>query len=233
MIGRRSRVLTTTIVMLASFAMAAWRAAAIPPPSEATQVLASAGGEAIGGTFRLQSTMGQSFVGSTTGGGNAIVSGYWGPPPLDGDWTACGLGSMSTFTFNRTSKVALSVAIPGTLACLRVKRTDAAHPNAVAGIDPTRYWTLTGENSAGGSAASFAVSLTFPQPTLATPSACRNAGGSIWDCAVSSSTSTTVTRDAVTQFSDWAIGNSPCLTDSSGPTVTPPASAIVTQTLCQ
>jgi hypothetical protein len=49
-------------------------------------------------------------------------------------------------------------------------------------------------------------------PTTFTPDAndkvCRYTGtGTTWDCARTTNTSNTITRDGVTTFSDWAAGN--------------------------
>ncbi len=89
---------------------------------------------------------------------------------------------------------------------ITVDRIDASHPNATAaasGIATGRYWTISG--------AGFIVDLTLTHSGLADPKVCKypgGLGGAGWDCQISSSTSTTATRNGVTSFSDWAVGNS-------------------------
>jgi len=209
--------------------------AAIPPPNASPQVVSVGGGPAVGGSIDIQATVGQSIIGTSAGGSTGFSAGYFGPPLEDNDWTTCGLNSGNSYLFNRTSKITAGVAIAGTLDCLQVKRTDAPHPNALAGMDPAHYWTLVGTNSAGGAASSFSLSLTFPQPNLLPPGpyACRQVSGMQWSCSRSSATTTTVTRDGVTALSDWTVGTGVCLTDAAGPTVTAPGAVTATQTVCQ
>lgn len=88
---------------------------------------------------------------------------------------------------------------------ITVDRVDANHPNATgsaSGIATGKYWQITGTG--------FTADLTLPHSALASPKVCKypgGLGGAGWDCQVSSSTSNTVTRNGVTSFSDWAVGN--------------------------
>lgn len=180
---------------------------AIPPPGVGLQVTAAGGGTSVGGSLRLTSTIGQNVQGPASGGGNAVAAGYLAPPPEDRDWTTCGLTQSGTYLFNLTYRVRLDVPVLGSLHCLRVRRTDGPHPDAIPGIDTARFWSLTAENAAGGPAGAYAVSLTFPQPAYADPFACRSLGGGAWDCARDAFTSSTVRRDAIAALSDWAVSD--------------------------
>lgn len=102
--------------------------------------------------------------------------------------------------------VGVTVNTAGTLSCLNVIRTGSNHPNATTGLLTGQYWTI---NPNGGTG--YNVNLTLPD-SVATPSACRYTGSG-WDCAASVDNSGSVTRQGVTTFSDWTVGN------NVGPTV--------------
>jgi hypothetical protein len=57
-------------------------------------------------------------------------------------------------------------------------------------------------------ATGFTVTLTLPHTGLSDPKVCRYTGGAGygWDCAVDGADESTVWRDGVTLFSDWAVG---------------------------
>lgn len=128
--------------------------------------------------------------------------------------TTCGLAAGNTYIFTTVNPVAIQIQTLGTLSCITVTRTDANHPNATAGIQTGRYWTINGTASGGGAAAGFEVTLALPQAGLTDPRACKypgGLGGAGWDCddgTHTTSTSSTVTRSNITGFSDWAAGTS-------------------------
>jgi hypothetical protein len=106
-------------------------------------------------------------------------------------------------TFGLTG-VQMNVTAQGTLSSVQVDRRDSHHPNATTGLQTGRYWTLTPTGS------DYTVNLTLP--TAFTPDdqdkVCRYTGsGQVWDCAMSAYTGSSITRDGVTAFSDWAAGN--------------------------
>lgn len=105
--------------------------------------------------------------------------------------------------------------ITDSFTSIMVSRVDQNHPfrtgdESNPGVGWGVYWTITPMGSGG-------VNLTLP--TSFTPDEndklCRHTGGggAGWDCAASSYTANTITRDGVTVFSDWAAGN------DVGPTV--------------
>jgi hypothetical protein len=73
-----------------------------------------------------------------------------------------------------------------------------------SGVGYARYWTLTPTGTG-------TVNLTLPAnfTTGTNSKVCRytGGGGSGWDCAMTSYTANTVTRNGVSSFSDWAAGN--------------------------
>lgn len=95
---------------------------------------------------------------------------------------------------------------------IEVDRIDSNHPNATGlaiGIATGRYWSITGSG--------FNVDMTLPHNlgdhTVA--KVCKypgGLGGAGWDCDRDASTATTVMRESITSFSDWAVG------DNVGPT---------------
>jgi hypothetical protein len=79
-------------------------------------------------------------------------------------------------------------------------RTGAAPP--AAGVGWGIYWTITPDGSGE-------VNLTLPHALAddTKAQACRFVSGTTWDCARDASDEWTVTRNGVTTFSDWAVGN--------------------------
>ena len=117
------------------------------------------------------------------------------------------------YTFDDQSGVKIQVVTAGNLACLYVDEMELNHPNATAGIQTGRYWLIRGlhlESDNQTDATGFGVTLTLP--TTFTPGAndkvCRYTGSvQVWDCAADSHTDNSITRNGVTAFSDWAVGN--------------------------
>jgi hypothetical protein len=96
------------------------------------------------------------------------------------------------------------------LTGLTLNQTNNNHPNAPAGIQTGKYWSIT----PAGCTIGFTVNLTMPHAISPQSNArlCRyDTGSSTWDCDAagsnSSVTATTVTRSAVSQFSDWSVGD--------------------------
>ncbi|MEM7128456.1 MAG: LamG-like jellyroll fold domain-containing protein [Chloroflexota bacterium] len=121
----------------------------------------------------------------------------------------------------------------GCLTGLTVERHATTHPNATTRIQPNNYWTLTPHGTcANDGSDGFSIDLTLPLEN-GTPNdrICRYTGsGQTWDCApgiINSGTinGNTITRQNVTQFSDWAIELNPA---DSVTINTPPAGGILT-----
>jgi hypothetical protein len=131
---------------------------------------------------------------------------------LEANKTVCDI-TTDQYTFGLDEAVQIDVANPGTLDCLTVQRFDISHPDAPAGIQTGRYWTITGVNGVGDPAEGYSLTLVLPHDGLVDPRACRypgGLGGAGWDCddGTHTITSTThVTRTQITALSDWAIGN--------------------------
>jgi hypothetical protein len=126
----------------------------------------------------------------------------------------CDVAANTAYTFDKNSNVVITTTYTlGDLSCLYVDEMELNHPNATAGIQTGRYWLIRGlhrESDNQTDATDFSVTLTLP--TTFTPDTndkvCRYTGsGQVWDCAMNSFTTNSITRNGVTAFSDWAVGN--------------------------
>jgi hypothetical protein len=177
-------------------------------PVGTLSVLASAGGLASAGAGSVQATFGEAVVHGPSAVDPSLAGGYWRTPLKDRDEIACGLlaGQSNVFHLTRFVTGTVEASGPGTLHCLRIRRTDAAHPQALPGVDPTAYWTLDGFDAAGLPASGFSLTVTLPHPGYGNPFACRwNA--TQWDCAQTSFDATTITRGGVVALSDWVVAD--------------------------
>ncbi len=147
------------------------------------------------------------------------------PRPADGDGDSiatCDMGayeggtmlcSLSTgsYAFPDQSSVAVDITALANLGCVYVDEIETDHPAATGAPDVLstftgRYWLMRGLQSDRVTEASgYTVNVTLPHDNLDSPQVCRYAS-SAWTCAVDSSTATTVTRNGVVAFSDWAVG---------------------------
>jgi glucose/arabinose dehydrogenase len=96
----------------------------------------------------------------------------------------------------------------GCLAGMTITQVDSDHPSASVPLQTGRYWTIT--LSPPTCSSGFSGSLTLPATFTAdeADSVCRYTGiGDIWDCAQNGFTSSSVRRDGIRQFSDWAASN--------------------------
>ena len=126
----------------------------------------------------------------------------------------CGVSAGGTYTFSEQSGVVIEVVNTTDLTCLYVEEVPENHPQATGAEDGDqlktgKYWRISGLQGAGGTPAnSFTANLTLPQAGLANPQACKYTPGvgNGWDCAADNSTSSTVTRNGLTSFSDWTVG---------------------------
>jgi len=107
-------------------------------------------------------------------------------------------------TFGLTA-VEMNVTSTGSLTGVQVDRIDCPHPDVFGEAWTGRSWEMT------PSGAGFQLDLTVPHDVSPDSDAlvCRFlAPSSPWDCARSSSTASTVTREGLTLLSDWAAGDS-------------------------
>ena len=131
------------------------------------------------------------------------------------DTKRCGMSLNTPYSFNTGAPVVVTFTQFGDLSCLQVARTDSNPPNGTAAIQTGRYWQITATNSDGTEATGYQATLVLPQNNLGDPKVCKypgNLGGFGWDCARDSFDATTVTRSGITEFSEWAVGN------TAGPT---------------
>ena len=176
----------------------------------------ASGTSGTGKTIAINDTLGQPVIGSSTGDNLSMGSGYW--YGLGFDETKCGLAKNTTYSFNQTWPVSVTLQTLGTIECLRVQRFDQNHDDRtgtsmLSGVGWGRYWTITATDSSGDPASGFSLTLTLPNEGFATPRSCRfpgEIGGSGWDCddgTRTTFTASTVTRSGITALSDWAVGN--------------------------
>lgn len=133
-------------------------------------------------------------------------------------------GGSGSYTFSTQSGVTIEITSTGSdLGCLYVNETAGDHPNGTgvggsSGVNTGKYWTLKAFKSDETTPASagFVVNLTLPHNVTPDTDAtvCRYTGGAGfgWDCGRTNSTATTVTRNGITSFSDWEVG------EKAGPT---------------
>jgi len=162
--------------------------------------------------------------GTNTGCPATDLDGLSRPADGDGDSTAacdmgayeagqmfCSVAVNTAYTFDKNSSVVITTtATLGNLSCLYVDEMELNHPNATAGLQTGRYWLIRGLQSDKVTDATGFSSVNLTLPTTFTPDdkdkLCRY-NGAVWDCAMSSFTTNTITRNGVTAFSDWTVGN--------------------------
>ncbi len=100
------------------------------------------------------------------------------------------------------ANLAINVTTQGALSNLQVDRIDSNHPNSNGANQQTgRYWNITPTGSG------YTANLTLPRSNAGAPSVCRYYSGTSWWCAIDGSDSNSVTRNNISEFSDWAVGN--------------------------
>jgi hypothetical protein len=100
---------------------------------------------------------------------------------------------------------ALDLFQTGCLDGVTISQTNTNHPNATASQQTGKYWTIT--PSPAGCTSGYSAFLTLPTSfgPDASSKVCRYTGtGTTWDCAQNGFTASSVSRWAITEFSDWA-----------------------------
>ncbi len=167
------------------------------------------------GTQNLAATAATTFYNLTVNSGvvlvetvsadNATVSGaLTNSGTIRKSQTVSGTGT-KTFGLagaHNGANLAINVTTQGTLSNLQVDRIDSNHPNSNGANQQTgRYWSITATGSG------FTANLTLPRNNAGAPSVCRYYSGTSWWCAIDGSASNSVTRNNISEFSDWAVGN--------------------------
>jgi len=165
------------------------------------------GGPSSGGSVALNDTLGQPVIGPSSSGDVGLNAGYWYARP--NAELHCGLATGS-YDLGPEPEVNVTVQTLGTLACLRVERVDADHPNRTgsaggSGMGWGGYWVITATNSTGAPAAGYVLTLTLPHSGLSDPQVCKWKGTG-WDCARDGFNTDAVWRGNIISLSDWAVG---------------------------
>jgi hypothetical protein len=147
--------------------------------------------------------------------------------PIDGDNDGdadCDIGAVESLQVCNVSEGTYTLGnvtffIPtggdGDIDCFRVLEFDQNHPNATPNLETGKYWQLEATQSDGSPASGYSINLTIAGLTFtadADDKLCRW-DVSLWDCAASSFSGTSITRNAVTQLSPWTAGNNVGPTD--------------------
>ena len=151
-------------------------------------------------------------------------------------WTAAdgrvitGPGSYTIYADNLPASIVVPPLGQGDLARINIQRFNKNHPAAAYALQTGYFWQIEGLNASGAAASGYSLNLTLSAPGF-TPDGddqiCRHTGSGVWDCAMTSFTASTITRDGVTQLSDWAIAKDPSVPP---PTPTPTRTATATST---
>ncbi len=185
-------------------------------PANDWQVIASGGAPSAGGNITINDTLGQPIIGDSSNSNVTLGAGYW--YGLGYDETKCDLLEGTTYSYNQTWPVSVTLENKGTIECLRVRRYDQNHPqrtgtSSASGVGWGRYWMISATDSLSNPATGFTLTLSLPLNGETIPLACRNPGGlggANWDCDDGTHTTVTVnnvTRNGITSLSDWAVGN--------------------------
>ncbi|MCA9979585.1 MAG: right-handed parallel beta-helix repeat-containing protein, partial [Anaerolineales bacterium] len=159
------------------------------------------------------------------GNGDSVVTCDLGA--YEGGTMQCGVGAGNSYPFPNQSGVSILVNSEVNLDCLYVDEIPVSHPNATGvsegqDLRTGKYWLIGGLQTDKTSTATFNVDLTLPYASAsASTRACKwldGAGpGFGWNCedgamGTTFDLGTSVTRQGVTAFSQWAVG------DGVGPT---------------
>ncbi len=129
----------------------------------------------------------------------------------------CGIqGAAEPADYTFLGNVNLQVTGDGTdMNCLRVTDIPYNHPNATTPLKTGKYWQIVAlqADQSTDATTDFSVNLTLPFAIAdANDKLCRYTGSG-WDCAaVGFVSNTSITRNNISQFSVWTVGN------NSGPT---------------
>lgn len=134
---------------------------------------------------------------------------------VDSDTVKKSVPAAGAYTFGPTMVKIVVNNTGGCLTGITIQRVNDNHPNAASlNLQTGHWWEITPTGCTSG----FNVNLTLPTDFMpdSNDKVCRwNPGGpgAQWDCVLSNWTSSSITRNDVTAFSQWTAG------DNSGPTV--------------
>jgi hypothetical protein len=124
----------------------------------------------------------------------------------------CGIqGAAEPADYTFLGNVTLQVMGDGTdLNCLRVTDILYHHPSATTSLKTGKYWLIVAlqADQSTNTNPDFSINLTLPFATAdAQDQLCRYTGSG-WDCAADGFVSnTSITRNNISQFSAWTVGN--------------------------
>jgi hypothetical protein len=111
--------------------------------------------------------------------------------------------------------VTLNFSTMGNVDCVAAVYFPRAAPHATGtvghGVGADHFWQIAARNVSGQAATGFTASITVPYSGFTNPLLCfypGALGGAGWDCTGTQTyDASTITRQGITHFSDWAVGN--------------------------
>lgn len=121
----------------------------------------------------------------------------------------CGVSENQAYDFDDLT-IFIEPGGLGDIDCLQASHVEMNYPAATAGIQTGAYWMIDALTSSKGAASTYTTTLTTTVSFIpdADDKLCRYTG-TAWDCATDSfdAGNQTITRNNVTAFSPWAVGN--------------------------
>ncbi len=126
----------------------------------------------------------------------------------------CSLSPDTDYAFSDPA-VTLNFGAMGNVNCVAAVYFPHAAPHATGtvghGVGADHFWQIAARDNLGQPATGFTASVTAPHGGFTNPLLCfypGMLGGAGWDCTGTQTyNDSTVTRQAITHFSDWAVGN--------------------------
>lgn len=126
----------------------------------------------------------------------------------------CSLSPNTDYVFSSPA-ITLNFSAMGNVNCVAAVYFPRAAPHATGtighGVGADHFWQIAARDNLGQPATGFTASVTAPRSGFTNPLLCFYPGiigGAGWDCTgVQSYNPSTVTRQGITHFSDWAVGN--------------------------
>ena len=122
----------------------------------------------------------------------------------------CGLSPNTNYTFSNPAAT-VSFSNLGDINCLAGVYMPRVHLNHTATVGQDHFWQIAARTNTGAAATGFTAAITLPHSGLANPIICFYPGllgGAGWDCTGTQTyDGSTITRQGVTHFSEWAVGD--------------------------